>query len=120
MSWGREARVQALLAQLQPNADQILRQMAENLVDLPKDKSFGQIEYTTQCLISISANTPTTPFEVIVVDDCSSDDTVATLECINGIRVIRNAENQGFIRSCNAGAAIAREAPQRQWQRPLV
>lgn len=46
----REARVQALLEQLQPNADQILRRMAENLVDLPEDKSFGQIEYTLRDL----------------------------------------------------------------------
>src|SRR4051812_19739376 len=41
----REARIQALLAQLRPNADQVLRQMAEHLVDLPQDKAFGQIEY---------------------------------------------------------------------------
>ena len=69
---------------------------------------FGQIEYTIQCLASIAANTPTAPFEVIVVDDCSPDDTVATLQRVNGIRLISNAQNQGFIRSCNAGAAIAR------------
>jgi len=50
ISDSREARVQALLEQLQPNADQILRQMAENLVDLPEDKSFGQIEYTLRDL----------------------------------------------------------------------
>ena len=31
---------------------------------------FGQIEYTIQCLASIATNTPTAPFEVIVVDDC--------------------------------------------------
>jgi hypothetical protein len=41
----REARIQALLLRLRPNADQVLRQMAERLVDLPEDKSFGQIEY---------------------------------------------------------------------------
>src|SRR5690349_11083774 len=46
----REARVQALLERLQPNADQILRRMAESLVDLPEDRSFGQIEYTLRDL----------------------------------------------------------------------
>jgi hypothetical protein len=46
----REARVQALLARLQPEADQILRRMAESLVDLPEDRSFGQIEYTLRDL----------------------------------------------------------------------
>jgi hypothetical protein len=41
----REARIQELLQRLRPNADQVLRHMAERLVDLPLDKAFGQIEY---------------------------------------------------------------------------
>jgi hypothetical protein len=41
----REARIQDLLQQLRPDAEGILRQMAERLVDLPEDQSFGQIEY---------------------------------------------------------------------------
>jgi hypothetical protein len=41
----RETRIQALLERLRPNSDQILRQMAERLVDLPEDQAFGQIEY---------------------------------------------------------------------------
>ena len=41
----RETRVQALIEQLRPDAEAALRQMAERLVDLPEDKSFGQIEY---------------------------------------------------------------------------
>ena len=46
----REARIQALLAALRPDADRILRRMAEQLVDLPDDKAFGQIEYTLRDL----------------------------------------------------------------------
>ncbi len=69
---------------------------------------YGQIEYTLQCLASIAANPPSAPFEVIVVDDCSPDDPTMVLERVRGIRLVRNAENQGFIRSCNAGANIAR------------
>ena len=41
----RDARIQELLDRLQPHAAQILRQMAERLVDLPEHRSFGQIEY---------------------------------------------------------------------------
>jgi len=41
----REARLQALLGQLRPHAEQVLRQMAERLVDLPEDRAFGQVEY---------------------------------------------------------------------------
>jgi len=41
----REARIQDLLGQLRPDAEHLLRQMAERLVDLPEEKAFGQIEY---------------------------------------------------------------------------
>jgi hypothetical protein len=41
----REARIQDLLQQLRPEAEQRLRDMAERLVDLPEHQSFGQIEY---------------------------------------------------------------------------
>jgi len=40
----REARIQALVAQLRPNAERVLRRMAERLVDLPDDQAFGQVE----------------------------------------------------------------------------
>lgn len=41
----REARIQALLQLLRPNAEHVLRQMAERLVDLPDGQAFGQVEY---------------------------------------------------------------------------
>ena len=41
----REARIQALLQRLRPHGEQVLRQMAERLVDLPEDQAFGQLEY---------------------------------------------------------------------------
>jgi hypothetical protein len=44
-SQDREARIQDLLQQLRPDAEALLRQMAERLVDLPEHQSFGQIEY---------------------------------------------------------------------------
>ena len=44
-SEAREARVQALLERLRPHGEQVLRQMAERLVDLPEDQAFGQLEY---------------------------------------------------------------------------
>ncbi|WGZ93711.1 MAG: methyltransferase domain-containing protein [Candidatus Thiothrix putei] len=65
---------------------------------------YGKIDYTIRCIASISLNPPNTAFEIIVVDDCSPDDSYNTLSEVNGIRLIRNAQNQGFIRSCNNGA----------------
>ena len=44
-SQDREARIHDLLQQLRPDAEALLRQMAERLVDLPEHQSFGQIEY---------------------------------------------------------------------------
>ncbi len=69
---------------------------------------YGKIDYTLRCLASIAAHPPQVPFEVIVVDDCSPDDSAQVLEQVRGVRVVRNQVNQGFIRSCNAGAAAAR------------
>jgi hypothetical protein len=40
----REARVQAILQRLQPDAELVLRRMAEDLADLPEDRLFGAIE----------------------------------------------------------------------------
>jgi GT2 family glycosyltransferase/2-polyprenyl-3-methyl-5-hydroxy-6-metoxy-1,4-benzoquinol methylase/glycosyltransferase involved in cell wall biosynthesis len=69
---------------------------------------YGQIEFTLRCLASIAANTPRPAFEVIVVDDCSLDESFDVLSKVNGIRLVRNEQNQGFIRSCNTGAKAAR------------
>ena len=69
---------------------------------------YGQIDYTLRCLASIVANVPHAAFEVIVVDDFSPDISVEILTSVKGIRLIRNAQNQGFIRSCNAGSRAAK------------
>ena len=68
----------------------------------------NKFPYTAACLRSLSAHAASVPFEVIVVDDLSSDVTERRLQEISGIRVLRNAENLGFVGSCNAGAAMAR------------
>ena len=41
----REARVQAMMAELRPKVDEILRQMVERVVDVPEHEEFGAIEY---------------------------------------------------------------------------
>ncbi len=68
---------------------------------------YGQIDYTLRCLASIDKNVPQAIFEIIVVDDCSSDNTFDVLKNVKGIKLIQNKQNQGFIRSCNSGAQIA-------------
>ena len=65
----------------------------------------GRWEYTARCLASISATPGSVPFEVIVVDDASPDDTAARLSQVQGIRVISLSTNVGFLRAANAGMA---------------
>ncbi len=69
---------------------------------------YNHVEFTYRCLQSLCNNSITNSFEVIVVDDCSTDETQELLSRIKGIRVVRNEKNSGFIFSCNAGAAVAR------------
>ncbi|RFF28165.1 glycosyltransferase [Wenzhouxiangella sp. 15181] len=70
---------------------------------------FNKAHYTSACLNSIAAyNSHNIESELIIVDDCSSDETAEYLAACRGLRVIRNTTNSGFIASCNAGAAAAR------------
>jgi GT2 family glycosyltransferase len=68
----------------------------------------GHSELTAHCLRSIAERTANVRYEVIVVDDASPDDTPAMLRCADGIHVITNPTNVGFLHSCNRGAQAAR------------
>ena len=51
----------------------------------------------------------TLPFEVVVVDNASADQSADALEMIHPLaRVVRNAENLGFAAACNQGLRLAR------------
>ena len=69
---------------------------------------FNQLEYTHACLASLQAVQEQPRFEVIVVDDCSTDGTPEVMAQIRGVVHLRNDNNSGFIASCNAGAKRAR------------
>jgi GT2 family glycosyltransferase/glycosyltransferase involved in cell wall biosynthesis len=68
---------------------------------------YNQLSYTLKCIEAIKANTSEIDYEIIVVDDGSSDETKATLSAREDIVYLRNKKNLGFIGSCNAGAARA-------------
>ncbi|MCW2539773.1 MAG: glycosyl transferase family 2 [Frankiales bacterium] len=70
----------------------------------------GKWSYTQQCLRSIAGAFISVPFEVIVVDDASPDNSAARIAECPGVRLVSTGTNLGFVGACNLGAASARAA----------
>lgn len=69
---------------------------------------YNKCDYTQRCLVSILENTTGIAYEVIVVDNASSDHTKDMLLSFENIVSVRNDENKGFVEACNIGASRAR------------
>jgi GT2 family glycosyltransferase len=69
---------------------------------------YGKCDYTLRCLYSVFLSPPNVPYEVIVADDVSPDDTVNRLQKIRGLRLLVNQVNLGFIGNCNNAAREAK------------
>jgi GT2 family glycosyltransferase/glycosyltransferase involved in cell wall biosynthesis len=69
---------------------------------------YNQFKHTYNCIKSLKDLNDKTSFEIIVVDDCSSDDTPTLIKNISGITYQRQKQNGGFIESCNTGAKLAK------------
>jgi GT2 family glycosyltransferase len=65
------------------------------------------VDYTRQCLHGL-LRTVGVPYEVIVVDNDSTDDTRLYVSTCPGVRLVRRNRNDSFAASCNAGARLAR------------
>ncbi len=68
---------------------------------------FNQAGLTFQCLKALAQDF-SVPFETIIVDNASSDETSQLLDRIDGARIIRNDDNKGFLLACNQGAELAK------------
>ena len=69
---------------------------------------YNQINYTLNCLYSLKEELLQTSCEIIVINDCSTDNTLAVLNKIEGITIINNEKNLGFLRNINLGIEQAK------------
>jgi O-antigen biosynthesis protein len=69
---------------------------------------FDNFDYTKQCLESIFCGVEKSSFEVIIVDDASTDNSSEQIRQIKlPVQVVRHEQNRGFAISCNDGAKVA-------------
>lgn len=69
---------------------------------------FNQFKYTFKCINSIYHNTQSSvTYEIILVDDYSSDKTKEIESHFPNITVIRNSKNRGFLKNINHAAKHA-------------
>lgn len=68
--------------------------------------TFNELRFTKLCLELIRWHTPE-PYELVVVDNASTDGTVEYLRSQNDIRLFPNDKNNGFAKGCNQGIQTA-------------
>lgn len=68
---------------------------------------YNRAELTLRCLRAL-AEIRSPPVEVVLVDNASSDETARLLDRIDGVTILHNQKNLGFLRATNQAAAVAR------------
>lgn len=71
--------------------------------------TFNNLEYNKLCIESIRKYTEKETYEIIVVDNHSTDGTVDWLKQQKDLKLILNDENLGFPKGCNQGIQAAQE-----------
>jgi GT2 family glycosyltransferase/Tfp pilus assembly protein PilF/glycosyltransferase involved in cell wall biosynthesis len=93
---------------------------------------FNRCEHTRKCIAALKKFPPPGAYEVIVIDNGSTDGTGDFLKSLGDplVKVIANQVNHGFAKACNQGAEAARypyllflnndTEPTRNWLNPLL
>lgn len=91
---------------------------------------YNAVELTRKCLAILEDSTDRSLYELIIVDNNSTDNTLQLLaELPDSVKIIHNEKNCGFAKACNQGAAAAKgrylvflnndTEPQRGWLEPM-
>lgn len=70
--------------------------------------TYNQLNYTKLCIESIRKFTQMESYEIIIVDNNSTDGSVKWLENQDDLKVIYNKENKGFPAGCNQGIKMSK------------
>lgn len=91
---------------------------------------YNEFSYTYNCLKSILKNSGDVAYEIIIANDCSTDQTKNITQIISGIKVITTNNNVRFLLNCNNAAKYAKgkyllflnndTQVQANWLQPLV
>jgi len=69
---------------------------------------YNHVGLTLACLQALADHSPQCSYELIVVNDASTDATRELLALCQGVQLLHNDSNSGFINTCNKGAVAAR------------
>ena len=69
--------------------------------------TYNSSEYIKMCLESIKTKTQLN-YEIIIIDNCSSDGTADFLKTLKNEKIILNSKNLGFSKGCNQGIEVSK------------
>lgn len=71
--------------------------------------TYNNLEYTKKCISSITSNNRVDNYEIVIVDNASTDRTREWLKMQSGIKYVLNDKNMGFPAGCNVGIHAAQK-----------
>lgn len=89
-------------------ADKLIFNKADNPIVSIIIPVYNQVEYTYNCLKSILNNTKNISIEIIIANDCSTDETLKLANICENINIITNKTNLRFLKNCNNAALSAK------------